>query len=187
MSFPTTPMRWTGNGTEATDSGTKHSVGTLEPSDNFWNYGIQDSGEFCSKKYSYLTKNVANCCIRQILIFKSSQVCHWSTKWVCILLVDYFWWRIAALFLLVDRFSAATLITTIVLHNSHNAANVWLVLNENKYKPDGQLICRHQLTVLWCVLYICFTKWYKITWNCPSGQLMNEAAESVVSAASKCC
>ena len=43
-------------------------------------------------------------------------------------------------------------------HFSYNAANVRLVLNENKYEPDGQKICRHQLTVLWCVQFICFTK-----------------------------
>ena len=45
---------------------------------------------------------------------------------------------------------------------------------------------RHQLTVLWCVQFICFTKWYKITWTCVSHQLRNEAADFIVAAALEC-
>ena len=35
VSHPTAPVMWTGYGTQAMDSGTKHSIGILEPNDNF--------------------------------------------------------------------------------------------------------------------------------------------------------
>ena len=73
-----------------------------------------------------------------------------------------------------------------ILHNCHN-------LRQCATSPKGKQIwmwdtnnARHQLTVLWCVQFICFTKWYKITWTCVSRQLRNEAADFIVAAAIEC-
>ena len=73
-----------------------------------------------------------------------------------------------------------------IFHNCHN-------LRQCATSPKWKQIWmwdtnnfRNQLTVLWCVLYICFTKWYKITWTCVSHQLRNEAADFIVAAALEC-
>ena len=65
-------------------------------------------------------------------------------------------------------------------HNYFFPENIRPGQNENKYVPERWIIVTYQLTVLSCVQYICFTKLNKISWNCRSGQLMNEAVQSVV-------
>ena len=72
------------------------------------------------------------------------------------------------------------------LNLAHSSNHLRQCATKHKWKQiwtRDTIIFTHQLTVLCCVLYILFTKWYKIIWNCVSCQLMNEAAECMVAAA----
>ena len=80
--------------------------------------------------------------------------------------------------------------STLRADSLHSSNHLRQCATKHKWKQIwtwDTIIFTHQLTVLCCVLYICFTKWNKISWNCVSCQLMNEAAESKVAAALKCC